>query len=488
MIENPDALRAEYSAMSEGWALPAALMGGTRAMRKAGEDFLPKEPKESERAYDRRLKRSVLLNEYARNIRILSGYVFAKPPEFKAGDDEVTLTDDMQEIVDDVDRDGTPLSEFAQAVFEAGTAKGLCHILVDMPMNSGDGSLASQKALGLRPYFVLIQPEALIGWQTKSVNGQTLLTGIRYKTTREDDSEQVIEQIRHRYLLIADNGVTTGSEEQVYEQQKNDAGGFKWTAVGDPIRLTAKEITLASFFADRTGFMTSRPPFEDLAWMNLRWWQSYSDQTNILHVARVPILFGKNMTTKEGAEQEIGANAMITGDDGSELKWVEHTGRAVGAGRQDILDIEERMQRLSVETYMKRLNTATAAGIDADQSMSLGQLLAVNLGQCLTKAMQFAAEWSSKTFEGEVLFNTRFGYRAADAATINALNAARDRGDLSRKAYLEQLANIRVVENLDYEANDADLDIEAGLSLEDEEDGPGTGQNAGNEDDIEGAE
>src|SRR3546814_11327266 len=50
-------------------------------------------------------------------------------------------------------------------------------------------------------------------------------------------------------------------------------------------------LPLVTVYAERTGYLTARPPLLDLAWLNLAHWQSSSDQRHILHVARVPILF-----------------------------------------------------------------------------------------------------------------------------------------------------------------------------------------------------
>lgn len=469
--------RAEHKTMQESWELPSALMLGTKGMRAAGEKFLPREPKETEKAFNRRLQRAVLMNEYGRNIKTLSGYVFARATEYRSGEDKIDLPDELEGVVVDVDREGTPLEEFAQELFEEGSAKGLAHVLVDFPENTGDGSAESDRELVLRPYFVLIKPEDLIGWRTAVVNSKRVLTQIRYRTWREEAAEEwggetMVEQIRVRRLLAATDESGHASEEIVFEKSEKEDED-EWVQVGPATPIKMSEITLATYYAARSGVLTSKPPFEDLAWMNLRWWQSYSDQANILHIARVPILFGKNMDTGEDgeADQEVGANAMITASGDADLRWVEHSGAAVNAGRQDILDIEERMARMSIETYtVRKATTATAAGIDADQSMSLGQLMAVNLGQCITRALQFAAKWQDGEFDGAVEFNTAFGLRRADQATIGALNAARDRGDLSRQDYLEQLSKIKVVEDLNYEDNDARLQAEEDASLEDEVD------------------
>lgn len=454
--------RAEHAEMAKRWALPVALMGGTPAMRAKGEAFLPQEPAESDTAYKRRLSRAVLLNEFARNLTTLSGYVFAKPVEFKAGDKEATISTRMSEVIGDVDRDGTPLMEFAQELFEVGASAGLAHVLVDFPVNTGDGSRESDMALTLRPYFVLIRPENLIGWRTEQVNGQTFLSQIRYRTWREHSqeefgSEEMVEQIRVRRVVGA------VSEEVVFEKDDED----EWSPAGKPTPIKLGYIPLATFFGGRTGYLTSKPPFEDLAQMNLRWWQSYADQANILHYARVPFLHIAG--GDESQSVEIGANtAMKTGQE-VKIGWVEHKGDAINAGRADIQDIQEWMVRMSIETYMtRRAATATEAGIDANQSMSLGQLLAVNLSQCITKALVIAADWMDERFDAKAEFNSKFAIRAANQAAVVGLNSARDRGDLSRTDYLEQLGKIGVVEDLDIEANDARLDVEGGgLSADD---------------------
>jgi hypothetical protein len=448
--------RAEHAEMAKRWALPVALMGGTPAMRKQGEVFLPREPAETLTAYERRLSRAVLLNEFSRNLSTLAGYIFAKPVQFKAGGENATISASMQDVIDDVDRDGTPLAEFAQELFEVGASAGLAHVLVDFPVNNGDGSREADMALTLRPYFVLIRPENLIGWRTEQVNGQTFLSQIRYRTWREHSedefgSEEMVEQIRVRRVNVA------FSEETVFELNADN----EWAPIAPATPINLSYIPLATFFGTRTGYMTGKPPFEDLAQMNLRWWQSYADQANILHYARVPFLHIAGGDEEQSVE--IGANtAMKTGQE-VKIGWVEHKGDAINAGRTDIQDIQEWMVRMSIETYMtRRAATATEAGIDANQSMSLGQLLAVNLSQCITKALVIAADWMDEKFDAKAEFNTKFAIRAANQAAVVGLNAMRDRGDLSRTDYLEQMGKIGVVEDLNIEANDARLDVEGG--------------------------
>jgi hypothetical protein len=68
-----------------------------------------------------------------------------------------------------------------------------------------------------------------------------------------------------------------------------------------------KDITLVTLYTKRTGFMCGSPPLLNMALLNIKHWQSQSEQDNILHVARVPILtvFG----LEEGQELTIGSSS-----------------------------------------------------------------------------------------------------------------------------------------------------------------------------------
>ena len=53
---NPAAQSGDYQALIEDWDLVTALLGGTRAMREAGEEYLPKHTEEDTARYEARLR------------------------------------------------------------------------------------------------------------------------------------------------------------------------------------------------------------------------------------------------------------------------------------------------------------------------------------------------------------------------------------------------------------------------------------------------
>jgi len=119
--------------------------------------------------------------------------------------------------------------------------------------------------------------------------------------------------------------------------------------------------------------MTAEPALLDLANLNIAHWQSDSDQRNILHVARVPILFAAGLGDSEAPIKKlnIGATTFINGQIGSDLKYVEHSGKGIEAGRQDLQDLEQRMAQMGLNMLVKgagRSGSATATARVLDQS------------------------------------------------------------------------------------------------------------------------
>lgn len=91
-----------------------------------------------------------------------------------------------------------------------------------------------------------------------------------------------------------------------------------------------------------SGELFAHPPLKDLAFMNIRHYQESSDQSNILRIARVPVLFASGVA--EEASIAIGSEYAIKGESGAGLKCVEHSGAAIGAERDSLKDLEAKMQ------------------------------------------------------------------------------------------------------------------------------------------------
>ncbi|WP_165447325.1 DUF4055 domain-containing protein [Rhizobium ruizarguesonis] len=448
-----------YLAAEEKRALPRALMGGTEAMRKAGKAFLPQEAAESEPAYNDRLNRTFLFNGYRKTVRDMSGKVFTKPVQM--GED---VPANLKAAAENIDLTGQGLNNFAYSVFEAGMNDGIAYILVEMPPAQEGATRKDDIDSGRRPYLVLIESCALIGFKSRVIAGHHVLTQVRIlETVAEDDPKDEFGQVEFQQVRVfdrKDDGVTF----RVYRLQKIE-GKEEWVLTEEGV-TSLKDITLVPFYANRTSFMMGEPPLEDLAYLNLAHWQSSSDQRNILHVARVPILLAKGVG--ENDKFVVGANSFVRmANAESDLKYVEHSGKAIESGSNDLEDLEFQMQTQGLELLTPKPGSQTATGEAIDQAKMNSPLamMADNLKDALEQAFGYMAQYEGlgEDAGGSITVNTDFGITMRDATDLTTLLAAVNAGQISRETFIKELIRRGVLmdTSVDDEVERIDNDAEA---------------------------
>lgn len=411
--------------------LPRTLMGGTRAMRNAGTRYLFREAAETQAAYNNRLHRATLFNAFRKTVTDMTGRVFAKP---------IILEKDMPaELVaysENIDLAGRHLNVFARDVFLDGLQTGGGFILVDAPpaLTRPDGlpaTLADYQAAGWRPYFVYIPMEDLIGWKSTTVGGAETLVQVRIRecvTEPDGDyAEKEVEQIR-----VLEPGIW-----RTYRRAEDSRDVWVLYEEGT---TSLPKITLAPVYLNRTGFMTFSPPLQDLADLAVAHWQSQSDQRNILHVARVPILFGAGMEAE--TILEIGASSMVRNSSpDAKLSYVEHSGAAIGAGDRDLKNIEFQMQVAGLQLLVPNPGQTATGEIrdDVKENSSLA-MMAAGLKDALEQAFGYMAEFMGLDEDagGSLIVNTDYGI-SGRSADIQYLTQAVIAGKLDDQTYLEEL-------------------------------------------------
>lgn len=424
MVDTP---HPAYRAMLPAWELVDDLMGGTAAMKAAGEKWLPREDGEAVKVYEARLSRSVLYNGYKKTVLGLSRRPFARSVGIVGN-----LPEKLAEMPNAVDDQGRSLNSFAREFLEVAVNRGLCHILVDYPPNTA-GSLGEERELGLRPRFVLVDPISLINWQTEEVNGETRLTQIRISESVYRASGQWDVKVTRRIRVIGLDAF------QVYEQGEKG----EWYVVQEG-EMTLGKIALVTLYINPVGFMVGSPAMDDLAYLNLAHYQSQSDHRNNLRFARSGVIFLKGLTPKE-MEQDIvwGVNhAVKTTSANADMKIIEHSGSAVTAGENELRHLEEQMDAvgmgpLTVQSWGNE--TAMGKAIDEGKGQCDLQSWVRDEEAVLEKAFGLAAEWTGETLaeDFKVDIYDDFGLLPRSAQDLDNLQKLRDRGDLSRRTILE---------------------------------------------------
>lgn len=351
--------------MDDQWRLAEDLLGGTIAMRAAATSRLPQWPAESDDAYKIRLSAATLYPAFERTVGVMAGKPFSRGLTFTEGTSE-----QMRAWCDDVDLEGRNLHSFASDMLVEALAFGLCGILVDYPPTTGaDGrpiarTRADDRRLGLRPYMVAIKHRQLLGWRVEKVNGAPRLTMLRLLEIGSEPDGDYGEVIVRRVRVLR-----PGSWELWREAAGTNgrSGGYEMESGG---ATTLDIVPFVPIYGRRLGFMHGVSPLLNLAHLNVKHWQSQSDQDTILHAARVPILARSGVD--ESKPLVIGSGVAVDLPMGGELKWVEHTGAAINAGRQSLLDLQEQMIQTGAELLVATpgQRSATEANNDAEANKS----------------------------------------------------------------------------------------------------------------------
>ena len=447
---------AEVAAMAEQWPVLSTLTGGTPAMRKAGKAYLPQWPNEEAESYTARLNTATLFPAYKRTVAVMSSKPFAKP---------LTLSEDtpasIQAWAKDIDRQGVSLHRLAAEMFEESFA-GVCGVLVDYPQQvpvKNGRTVAQVEASGARPYFVRVMHSQILGWQSAVTGGQMTLTQLRImESAEEPDGIYGVKCVPQVRVLVPGGW-------QLWRAPAKDAASKDWILFAEG-RTTLSYIPFVMFYGKRRGFMVGDPTLADLAYLNVKHWQSQSDQDTILHVARVPIL------AMIGAEDEtaltVGAMAAVKLPLGAELKFVEHTGAAISAGKESLSDLQDQMIETGAELLTKRpgQRTATEDMNDAEGNKCDLQRMAEGFEDSLDLALQYMADFARLPKGGKVSLFKDYGAATlsdASAALVADLNS---RGLLSKATALKEMQRRGVIS--------ADVDIDDELAAA-EADGPALG-------------
>ena len=432
-----------YETMSELWELIHDLLGGTTAMRDAGQTWLSMEPGESSTAYTARLNRTILYNGLRDTINKLSNKPFTNP---------VILTELPEQLVylkDDVDGNNKPLEVFIKEVLVNLIKYGIAHIFIDhSEMEVEDGqqfTMEDEQRLGVRVYLINISPANLIGWQSEKVSKSVELTQIRF-------TETVIES-DGQYGDVEVNYINVYNKEN-FELHKQDPDNEEKYIKGEDKTYSFGKIPLITIYANKIGFMTAEPPLIDLAWQNLAHWQSTSDQKNILRFTRFGLLFGSGLPDKmvKSGKIDIGpSKAILTEEKESDLKYVEHNGKSIEAGQKDIEDIEQKMRVLGNQPLMKVVpNTATAERIDESRTVSQLQSWIRALERGMKQALEYACEWRKIEPPEDMDVNIYSDFEAMilGSGDKEHILKARQSGEITKERYLRE-AQRRGVYSLD---------------------------------------
>lgn len=407
MTKSVDHRSPAVEAMALEWPMLEALMGGTRVMRAMGTRFLPKFPGEDDAAYRDRLSTATLFPAFRRTVGVMAGKPFSRQLVLDGASGQI------EQWAEDIDRQGVNLHAFASEMMVETLAYGLCGILVEAPrpvVMGRPATRAEELAAGVRPYFVRIHHNQIIGFRVGTVNGSPGLTQLRLAETRvEPDGpwgERLVELVR----------VLEPGSWQLWRKVEARQGESEWVLDDEGV-TSLNIIPFVPLYGRRLGMMNGASPLVDLAYLNVKHWQSQSDQDNITHVARVPIL-----TAIGGGDDlalSVGASTLVSLPQGADMKFVEHSGAAIGAGAQSLKDLEDQMIQAGAELLVKASGdrSATEAANDAEANKSELQRIVETFEDALDQALAIMAQYAGEQPGASVSLFKDFGAKSLSEAS-----------------------------------------------------------------------
>lgn len=433
-----------YYIMEDDWLLPDALMGGEKTMKLAERLYLPQEPMEDYDQYINRLNRSTLKNFFAWAIHNHVGRVFGKP---------IVLSEDTPDIIKDYNKDldllGNNTDNFYREVFKDMLIHGISYVYVEFPVVTNDQviinenstdtinvdhfnkqgilTLADELNSNNRPYLIHIQAKNVIKAVSSLINGRVVLSRVHIIETNEvPDGLWNTKTIQNVRVLYPDKwelwSKSSGKAFEIIDQGVNSLG----------------YIPLVPLYGIKKGFFYGQSPLQNLAYLNRAHWQSMSDQMNITHVARVPILFGTGFDAED--KLVVGSKVSILGPDGSDLKYVEHSGKAIEAGMKELDSLEERIYLESLELINNSdSNTATSKSLDVSDANCSLQDLSLRLQDAITKVNNIMCDWEGIEAKGSAIVSTDFGLHLRDGSESNILLKMRQNKSISIETFHREM-------------------------------------------------
>ena len=446
----------DYQRLATDWADVDAVRGGTRAMREAGETYLPKEPGEADDTYQRRLGRATLTPIYTRLVRAFASQILRKPVRvqntggltedefqtlvgFRPGEGEDGMP--VWGHLDDIDQAGSDLQQFAFEALCQAIDYGCAGIEVIYPSADGITTRADEMAAGMRPYWSLYPAPRILGERFNLNNGRKQRVQVRLLQTVTlpdgDWGEVEVEQVM--VYTVADGGVTWQT------WQENDENEPEWEVVAEgTLDLNGlAELPFVFLPTDRRGMKTP-PPMLEVLHLNIRHYQISADMDNSLHVAAVPRLFFFGCNPEDIGQVGSVDEAVCISSPEARAEWSSPSPAAFQPNFERLQSLVAEMMQLGLSTMTTQKNvgeSAEAKRLDRSQGDSQLSILAQNLHQALDGALRLHCAYMGidPSKAPTTTVNRDFDLSTMDPGMISALTAVVNAGKLSTETFLHLL-------------------------------------------------
>lgn len=467
---NPMQTSGDYDAMSGYWTMVDAIVAGAEAMRAIGgvrpagsgrafaqSPYLPAFPNESQADYELRRCHAPFTNIYEDISGNLAAKPFAKTCELAQD-----AGDDLKKLAENIDGQGHSLHVFAQSVFKPALDKGIDWILIDHTSVPQGATLADERSMGARPYWVRIPAERMLAVYSAFLNGSEAIYHARVyepATVREGFSETTVERVRvmDRAPIYDVLGNLVGfgpATWKLLEQSEKTEGGKKETVW---IEVSAGNFTIGVIPlvpvvpVGRLGMSWRvKPAFRDIAYMQIEEFQQESSLKSIKELTAFPMLAGNGVMPPTDAKGQpvtvpVGPRGVLfapPGGDGKFGNWafVEPAGSSLTFLQTDLEKHREQMRSLGRQPMASaNLTVITTANVSMKASSAV-QAWAIMLKDALEQAWVLTCKWLGQEAKAPAVnLHMDFGVDLEGGTELDALQKAQASGVISKRLQFNEM-------------------------------------------------
>ncbi len=486
--KTPASTSSDYDKMCPYWDMISAIMNGSAGMRDAGQSYLPKFPNETIDDYNDRLKKAKFTNIFGDIVETLSSKPFEHEIEVEGASSQV------DDLFEDINGQGDHIHVFASNMFNAGVSDAITWFMVDYTKDVPAGAtVAQERALGARPYWVHIPAKNLVAVYSERIGGRDEIVHARIlenSVERDGWGEKENERVRvlSREVTYSDQGEALSASSpmwELFEKTEGENGKKEWISIGGG-PMTIGRIPLVPFITGKRkgSSWVIRPALEAAAHLQIKHYQYESGLDYAADNTCFPMLAGNGVTPELGEDgtpkqAPVGPKAVLyapMGPDGDHGEW-----SFIEPGAQSLSFVSDHMVK-TTEAQIRELGrqpltaqsgniTTITAAFAGDKAHTVIEAWALNFKDALENGLRLTAEWLNLSEEPEVQINTDFSLALKEDAGTDAIEKARERGDISQETYwLEMKRRGHLSPNFDPEAERTRLNAEMPGDADDDED------------------
>lgn len=432
---------ADYSYRKPDWCKLRAFAEGARAVRKAGEEYLPKLSGQSDDEYAAYKMRAEIYGAIDRTIDGLEGAIFLKAPKVEAPESA-----DIEAMLGDVDLMGKTLTEWIRTQVREVLTVARSGVLIDHTPAGAETQ---------RPYLVTYVTERIINWETAIINGvETLTLVVLEEFVRQPKSGDpfVKDTVRQFRVLILDTAkqVRPHYRVQIWTAADEKAETFVMSSDMVPLRRGEPLDKIPFFFLGATGQSISpeKPPLTDVVELCHQHYMAAADYGHGLHWVGLPTPWITGARDKDTIK--IGpSTAIVLDNELAKVGMLEFTGTGLTSLEKRLQDLERKMAILGARILEEQKRDAEAAEtVKIRQGGDISTLGAIS--DAVSRAVEAVVThllWWSGIDDPEVTVELNMDFQLVRLAPeeLTALLQTWQAGGISKETFLFNLKRGQVL-------------------------------------------